>query len=148
MERLSLEFRVSVELSVDRASTYPNPLLVGGGYTRQMQPKLSRSAVILVLAICLVCPLVEMFDHWEGAGCSIKWTTLYFAPCPIEKSSPRSEPQIAEVHPTREEIELRAHQIYVESGGAHGQDLEEWLQAERELLEKYGKTGLKAKAAV
>lgn len=30
---------------------------------------------------------------------------------PIEKSSARSEPQTAEGHPTREEIELRAHQI-------------------------------------
>jgi hypothetical protein len=42
---------------------------------------------------------------------------------------------------------LRAHQIYVERGGAHGGDVEDWLQAEREFLEKYGKTGLKAKAA-
>jgi hypothetical protein len=30
---------------------------------------------------------------------------------PTEKSSPRNEPQTAEGHPTREEIELRAHQI-------------------------------------
>jgi hypothetical protein len=67
---------------------------------------------------------------------------------PIERSSPGSEPQTAEGHPTREEIELRAHQIYVERGGAHGQDVEYWLQAERELLEKYGKTGRMAKAAV
>jgi hypothetical protein len=66
---------------------------------------------------------------------------------PIEKSSARSEPQTAEGHLTREEIELRAHQIYVERGGAHGQDVEDWLQAERELLKKYGKTGLKGKAA-
>ncbi len=66
---------------------------------------------------------------------------------PIERSSPGSEPQTAEGHPTREEIELRAHQIYVERGGAHGQDVEDWLQAERELLEKYGKTGRMAKAA-
>jgi hypothetical protein len=66
---------------------------------------------------------------------------------PIEKSSPRSAPQTAKGHPTPEETELRAHQIYVERGGAHGQDVEDWLQAERELLEKYGKTGLKAKAA-
>ena len=66
---------------------------------------------------------------------------------PIEKSSPRSEPQTAEGHPTREEIELRAHRIYVERGGAHGQDVEDWLQAERELLGRYGKTGLKPKAA-
>ena len=66
----------------------------------------------------------------------------------IEKSSPENEPQTAEGHPAREEIELRAHQIYVERGGAQGQDVEDWLQAERELAEKYGKTGLKAKAAV
>jgi hypothetical protein len=65
---------------------------------------------------------------------------------PIEKPSPRSEPQTAEGHPTREEIELRAHQIYVERGGAHGREVEDWLQAERELLGKYGKTGPKAKA--
>ncbi len=66
---------------------------------------------------------------------------------PIEKSSARSAPQTAEGHPTCEEIELRAHQIYVKRGGAHGQDVEDWLQAERELLEKYGKTGPKGKAA-
>ncbi len=65
---------------------------------------------------------------------------------PIEKSPARSEPQTAESHPTREEIELRAHQIYVERGGAHGQDVNDWLQAERELLEKHGKTGQMAKA--
>ena len=64
---------------------------------------------------------------------------------PIEKSSARSEPQTAEGHPTPEEIELRAHQIYVERGGAHGQDVNDWLQAERELLEKNGKTGQMAK---
>jgi hypothetical protein len=64
-----------------------------------------------------------------------------------EKSSSESQPQTASGAPTREEIELRAHQIYVERGGAHGQDVDDWLQAERELVENYGKTGLKAKAA-
>jgi hypothetical protein len=66
---------------------------------------------------------------------------------PTEKSSSESQPQTASGDPTREEVELRAHQIYVERGGAHGQDVEDWLQAERELLEKYEKMGLKAKAA-
>jgi Protein of unknown function (DUF2934) len=60
---------------------------------------------------------------------------------PIERSSRRSGQQIAERHPTREEIELRAYQIYVERGGAHGNDLE----AELELIEEYGKTGQTAK---
>jgi IS30 family transposase len=49
---------------------------------------------------------------------------------PTEKSSSESQPQTASGAPTREEIELRAHQIYVERGGAHGQDVEDWLQAE------------------
>ena len=65
---------------------------------------------------------------------------------PIEGSSPGREPQTAEDHPTREEIELRAYQIYIERGGAHGRDVEDWLQSEGELLEKYRKTGRKAKA--
>ena len=65
---------------------------------------------------------------------------------PIEKSSPGSGQQTAGRHPTHEEIELRAYQIYVERGGAQGNDLEDWLQAESELIEKYGKTGQTAKA--
>ena len=66
-----------------------------------------------------------------------------------EKSSlVGSESRTAEAHPTREEIQLRAYQIYFERGGAHGHDVDDWLQAERELLyEKYAKTGRIAKAA-
>jgi hypothetical protein len=64
-----------------------------------------------------------------------------------EKLSPENEPQIARDAPTREEIELRAYQLYLERGGAHGQDVEDWLHAERGLVEKYVKTGQKAKAA-
>ena len=64
----------------------------------------------------------------------------------IERSSPGSGQQIAERHPTRAEIELRAFQIYVGRGSAQGNDLEDWLQAESELIEKYGKTGQTAKA--
>jgi hypothetical protein len=65
----------------------------------------------------------------------------------IEESFPAgTKTLIAESHPTREEIELRAYQIYFERGGALGQDLDDWLQAECELLEKYAKTGRLAKA--
>ena len=66
---------------------------------------------------------------------------------PTEKSSSESQPQTASGAPTREEIKLRAYQIYVERGGAQGQDVEDWVQAERELVEKYGKPVQKAKAA-
>ena len=49
-------------------------------------------------------------------------------PRPAEKSSTaESESLTAETHPTREEIELRAYQIYVERGGAHGHDVDDWL---------------------
>jgi hypothetical protein len=64
---------------------------------------------------------------------------------PREKSAPGSEPKTEEGHPTREEIEVRAYQIYLERGGAPGQDVDDWLQAERELVEKYEKTTSKAK---
>jgi hypothetical protein len=66
---------------------------------------------------------------------------------PTEKSSSESQPQTTSEAPTREEIELRAYQIYVERDGAHGQDVEDWVQAERELVEKYGKPVQKAKAS-
>ena len=35
--------------------------------------------------------------------------------------------------PTAEEIQLRAYEIYVERGGIHGFDTDDWLQAELEL---------------
>jgi len=53
---------------------------------------------------------------------------------PKPKAKPTRE---LEFHPTREEIEQRAYQLYVQRGGATGSDVEDWLQAERELREKY-----------
>jgi Protein of unknown function (DUF2934) len=35
--------------------------------------------------------------------------------------------------PSREEIRLRAYEIYLERGGLPGSELNDWLQAEREL---------------
>jgi hypothetical protein len=35
-----------------------------------------------------------------------------------------------------EEIRLRAYELHLEKGCAHGQDLEDWLQAEQELAAK------------
>jgi len=40
----------------------------------------------------------------------------------------------SEVNPTREqEIRRRAYELYIERGEEPGHDLEDWLQAEREL---------------
>ncbi len=44
---------------------------------------------------------------------------------------------------THEEIALRAYEIYLERGGAPGNELEDWTRAERELLEKSSKPGRK-----
>jgi len=41
--------------------------------------------------------------------------------------------------PTLAEIRHRASEIHIEHGGNHGCDLDDWLQAERELQEKYNK---------
>ncbi len=64
-------------------------------------------------------------------------------PSKVADSTPGKE------FPSREEIERRAYEIYLERGGFHGQDLEDWLQAEREVREiatKKAPTG-KAKGA-
>jgi hypothetical protein len=39
--------------------------------------------------------------------------------------------------PSDEEIRQRAYEIHCERGCAHGQELDDWLQAERELKAKY-----------
>jgi Protein of unknown function (DUF2934) len=41
--------------------------------------------------------------------------------------------------PTLAEIRDRAFEIHIERGGIHGCDLDDWMQAERELQEKYNK---------
>jgi len=42
--------------------------------------------------------------------------------------------------PSLAEIRERAFEIHIERGGIHGCDLDDWLQAERELQEKYPKS--------
>lgn len=45
--------------------------------------------------------------------------------------------------PSTHQIAQRAHEIYMARGGQHGRDLDDWLQAERELRpepEPNGKT--------
>lgn len=52
-------------------------------------------------------------------------------------------------HPTHEEIAIRAYEIYEASGRMEGRDGDHWLEAERELKEKYesGAHHAKAKSA-
>ena len=34
-----------------------------------------------------------------------------------------------------EEIARRAHELYVQRGGEHGKDVQDWVRAEKELIE-------------
>jgi hypothetical protein len=57
---------------------------------------------------------------------------------PRKKSSPPSgKAPRSKSHPTHAEVEFRAYQMYLDRGGEHGRDVEDWLKAERELLKKY-----------
>ena len=42
--------------------------------------------------------------------------------------------------PSLAEIRERAFEIHIERGGIHGCDLDDWLQAQRELKEKYNQS--------
>jgi hypothetical protein len=35
--------------------------------------------------------------------------------------------------PSGEEIATRAHELYIQRGGEHGKDVEDWVRAEKEL---------------
>jgi len=48
--------------------------------------------------------------------------------------------------PDRAEIALRAYHIYLERGGAPGNELDDWTRAERELLASNGKSSRKPKS--
>jgi hypothetical protein len=50
-----------------------------------------------------------------------------------------AEKDAAKNTPTPEEIRQRAFEIHIDRGGVHGRDLDDWLQAERELQGKYEK---------
>jgi hypothetical protein len=58
------------------------------------------------------------------------------APEGIEKQSESVNSSAGDA-PAQDEIQLRAYCIHVERGGRHGCDLDDWLQAERELTEEY-----------
>ena len=47
----------------------------------------------------------------------------------------------------REGIARRAYEIYVQGGGKNGQDVQDWLRAEKEICGKAADVPAKAKAA-
>ena len=49
-----------------------------------------------------------------------------------EKRSDRNQERV----PSPEQIEKRAHEIYMKRGGGYGHDLDDWLAAEQQLKEE------------
>ena len=39
-------------------------------------------------------------------------------------------------NPDREKLASRAYELYLERGGADGMDMDDWLEAERELMQR------------
>jgi Protein of unknown function (DUF2934) len=57
-----------------------------------------------------------------------------FAPAKSAAERWRSKP--APAKPGVEAIRQRAYQIFLARGGTHGNDLEDWLAAERQLIDE------------
>lgn len=51
-------------------------------------------------------------------------------------SSPRTKSKSTRKVATHDKIALRAYEIYLERNGAPGNPLEDWVRAEREILDK------------
>ena len=63
----------------------------------------------------------------------------------MESLSPATQkPRAETLQPAQEEIALRAYHLYLQRGGAPGNEFEDWMQAERELLGENGKPRRKA----
>jgi Protein of unknown function (DUF2934) len=48
----------------------------------------------------------------------------------------KKTPAKVETQPTEQEIAQRAHELFLQRGSVGGHELEDWLQAERELQKK------------
>jgi hypothetical protein len=62
------------------------------------------------------------------------------APKRADKNVPDQGPEAPSVsmasEPSEEDIRVRAYHRYLERGGGHGMDFEDWLEAKRELVHK------------
>ena len=55
---------------------------------------------------------------------------------PQSVSGPGGSRTSARKSPLTEDIERRAYDLYISRGGADGNDMDDWLQAERQVLEE------------
>jgi len=59
-----------------------------------------------------------------------------------------SKPRATKAAPTLEQIQLRAYELFLQRAGAPGSEVEDWLQAERELTAAGGAKPRKTVRAV
>jgi hypothetical protein len=52
-----------------------------------------------------------------------------------KKNGALVQPRVITASITREDIARRAYELFEQSGGVHGRDIQHWLDAERQLLE-------------
>jgi hypothetical protein len=62
-------------------------------------------------------------------------TRVSTSPQEKQSAAPKVKPK-----PTQEEIALRAYHIYLERGCTPGNEFDDWVRAERELIENHGKS--------
>jgi hypothetical protein len=59
---------------------------------------------------------------------------------PAPETTEPISPQVTRPDPTHEDVQRRAYEIYLSQGRTEGRDLDNWLQAERELSQANGGT--------
>lgn len=59
---------------------------------------------------------------------------------PAPETTEANSAQVTRPYPTLEDVQRRAYEIYLSQGRTEGRDLDNWLQAERELSQGDGGT--------
>jgi hypothetical protein len=57
-------------------------------------------------------------------------------PVAVVEAPVQKKVSVMEAQPTEQEIAVRAHELFLKRGAVAGHELEDWLEAERELRDK------------
>jgi hypothetical protein len=114
----------------------------GSGSSAQSKARRSRGTAGPTVDTSTSSPDVERTDHDDAAlnaasGDAQPASAMSSERQSVRQADPQTEWMSASSsmasEPNDDDIRMRAYQRYVERGGGHGMDFEDWLQAEREL---------------